>query len=381
VDDLPPMQFEIGGAVATEVNDNEPDRRRVIAREFDPFIGHAGTTAPDMVLEVARWEQPPALVDIHGLAADGVLSASDGRDAFALIGGQLASIPDPWRDPIPRIAYEPGFPVRRLFSSLVRPTLQALLMQRDVASVHAASVDLQGSAILVAGWSESGKTETALALMEDGAGFLSDKWTLLSAAGLTSAFPISVGVRRWILQYLPTLRGTLSRGSKVQFLGGGAARIVLSPLLRARTRGRVAGLMQDIARQAIALADRVALTPSELRAAYGQRDDPARRIPARMLVLLTTVPDGRAPVASEVSLDWAIARLVRAAAFERRPYFAWLDRAAYAAPERAADVGSWLERDRDVLRRALESAELVHIQAPFPADPRLVARLISERLR
>jgi len=381
VEDRRPMQFEIGGVLSTAVNDNDSATRVVVAHELDPFVDTHQAASADFVLERGRWERRPELVDIHGLAADGVLSGSDGHDVYALLDGRMATIPDPWRDPVPRIAYEPGFPVRRLFPSLVRPCLQALLARRQVASVHAASVDHDGSAILVAGWSESGKTETALALMESGAGFLSDKWTLLSADGLASAFPINVGVRRWVLQYLPTLRGALPRGSSVQFLASAGAQTFLSPILRARLRGRVGGLVQDAAHQAIALADRVGLTPSELRTAYGQRDDAARRIPARMLVLLTTVPDGRRPAIRDVSRDWAIERLVRAATFERRPFLAWLDRVAYAAPDRSSDASGWPDLDRDVLRQALEPVELVHIEAPFPTDPRTVADLIRDRLR
>jgi hypothetical protein len=381
VRDQQPMQFEIGGDLTTELVDDEKATRALVARELEPFAGAYPGSQPDFVLQVARDERRPALVDIHGLAADGVMSASDGRHVYALINDRLATIPDPWRDSLPTISYERGFPVRRLISTLVRPTLQVLLGQRNVASVHAASVDVDGSAVLVAGWSESGKTETALALMEDGGGFLSDKWTLLAADGLSSTFPISVGVRRWVLDYLPTLRSALSRGSTAQFRASAAARAVLSPVLRARTHGRVLGPLQDAARQAVALGDRVAFTPNELRAAYGQRDDATRRIPTRMLVLLTTVPDDRPPVVRDVSREWTIERLVRAAAFERRPYFAWLDRVAYSAPERAADVSSWLELERAILRRGLESAEVLHIEAPFPVDPRRVATLISERLR
>ena len=58
--------------------------------------------------------------------------------------------------------------------------LQLGHVARGAAVAHSAAVVLDGRAVLVAGWSESGKTETALALMEDGARFLSDKWTVLA---------------------------------------------------------------------------------------------------------------------------------------------------------------------------------------------------------
>jgi serine kinase of HPr protein (carbohydrate metabolism regulator) len=53
------------------------------------------------------------------------------------------------------------------------------LMRRDAVAVHSAAVEMDGQAVLIAGWSESGKTETALALMEAGARFVSDKRTVL----------------------------------------------------------------------------------------------------------------------------------------------------------------------------------------------------------
>src|SRR5204862_272952 len=81
-------------------------------------------------------------------------------------------------------AAEPGFPIARAFGRVVRPTLQLAMLARGGAAVHSAAVELDGKAVLVAGWSESGKTETALALVEEGARFLSDKWTFVAEDGI-----------------------------------------------------------------------------------------------------------------------------------------------------------------------------------------------------
>jgi hypothetical protein len=300
---------------------------------------------------------------------------------YAVVQDRVASIPDPWRNDVLRFAYQPGFPVTRLFSSLIRPTIQARLLAREAATVHAASVEVDGSAILVAGWSESGKTETALALMERQARFLSDKWTVVSADGNAGSFPISVGVRRWVLPYLPTLRGAMPLRSSTRFLAAGAAGTLMTPILRGGARGRLTGLVAHAARQGLALADRVALSPTELRGIYGQRDDATRRLPVRMVVLLTTVPAGRTPRVQNADRDWVIERLVRAAAFERRAFFAWQERAAYAFPSRSAEPSVWIDRERRLLHQAFASAELIHVEAPFPTDPRPVAEIIRECLR
>jgi hypothetical protein len=373
--------FDISGVLSLGHDDADAVTQRAVATELDPFPPLSAAAETDVVLERAPAGWRPALVDIQGLAPDGSISASDGRCLYAVIEDRVASIPDPWGEDVLRFAYQPGFPVTRLFSSLIRPTMQVGMLRREAATVHAASVEIDGSAILVAGWSESGKTETALALMERGARFVSDKWTVVSADGRAAPFPISVGVRRWVLPYLPTLRRAMPRSSSARFLVAGAARAVVTPILRSRRGGRLAGLIDQAARQGLALADRVALTPTELRNVYGQRDDAIRRLPVRMLVLLTTVPTSSGPVFRNADRQWVIERLVRAGAFERRAFLAWQERAAFAFPSRSIDHSAWIDRERSLLEEALRSVELVHIEAPFPTDPRPVADIIRERLR
>jgi hypothetical protein len=379
--DVRGTQFDLAGVLRLGLDDADPVTQRLVGGELDPYPPAQALAATDLLLERAPASWRPALVDVHGLAADGSITASDGQSMYAIAEDRVASIPDPWQDEELRFAYQPGFPVVRIFSSLIRPTIQVGMLLREAATVHAASVEIDGSAILVAGWSESGKTETALALMEHGAQFQSDKWTVVSADGRAAPFPISVGVRRWVLPYLPTLRRAMPQRSSAQFLAAGAARAVITPILRRGDRGRLTGLVGQAARQGLALADRVALTPTELRSVYGQRDDATRRLPVRMVVLLTTVPTGRTPRIQSVDRDWVIERLVRAAAFERRTFFAWQERAAFAFPSRSTDPSIWIDRERRLLHQALGSVELVHVEAPFPTDPRPVAEIIRECLR
>ena len=378
--DVRGTRFDIGGVLSLGLDNADAVTRRLVVAELDPFPPFRSAAEMDVVLERAAAGWRPAIVDIHGLAADGSISASDGRSMYAVVDDRIASVPDPWRNDELRFVYQPGFPVVRVFSSLIRPTIQIGMLLRDAATVHAASVEIDGSAILVAGWSESGKTETALALMEREARFLSDKWTVVSADTRAAPFPISVGVRRWVLPYLPTLRGAMPRRSAARFLASGAARAAITPILRSGGRGRLAGLAGQAARQGLALADRVGLTPTELRNVYGQRDDATRRIPVRMVVLLTTVPAGTRPRIRNADRGWVIERLVRAAAFERRAFFAWQERAAFAFPSRSTDPSTWIDRERRLLDEALGSVELVNVEAPFPTDPRPVADIIRECL-
>jgi len=227
------MHIDFSGRGAMALTSPDPAASRYLASAFAPFPLQQGP-AQEPVVTLAP--VPAGTIDLRELqraADDDLVTGTDGGQAYVIWDGRACSIPDATDARPAAFVYELGFPFWRVHRSAVRPAIQvALAADGRAVALHAASVVLEGQGVAIAGWSESGKTETALALMERGAGFLSDKWTLLGADRELSAFPISVGVRRWVLDYLPTLRRTVTRRSKVQFVAAGAASLVLDPLGR-----------------------------------------------------------------------------------------------------------------------------------------------------
>ena len=339
---------------------------------FEPVDQPAGVEA-DVVLEMVSCPGGE-MRELQGPADDHLLTGTDGEHLIVAWDGRRCAIPDVVAGRPARFDYEQGFPLWRVFRTAIRPAVQvAMAAEGRAAAVHAAAVTLGDVAIVVAGWSESGKTETALGLMEAGASFLSDKWTPLGSDGVASPFPISVGIRRWVLEYLPTLRAALTRSARTQFVAARAASVVLRPASNRAASTRSAAMLVDSARKVTALGDRAAFEVAELREAYGQVDDPTRSAPTRLVVLLQN-STGKEVIAAAADPATAAARLARSAAYERRAYFGMLQRAGYLLPERPATV---VERaiafDEAVLREAFTRVELVTIRAPFPTDPRRVA--------
>jgi len=370
-----PVYVDLAGRAA--INLATPDERteQYLRRQLAPFEPTEPATGviPDVVLGVAAGPLGE-IRELQGPADDELLTGSDGRRLFVAWDGRWCAIPDVVAGRPARFDYEPGFPVWRIFRSCVRPAVQiAMAAEGRAAAMHAAAVTLGDTAIIVAGWSESGKTETALGLMEAGASFLSDKWTPLGPDGIASPFPISVGIRRWVLKYLPTLRAALTRSARTQFVAARAASVVLRPASRRAAPSRSAAMLVDSARKVTALGDRAAFEVAELRAAYSQVDDPTRSAAVRLVVLLENSPRDEV-VAASADPRAAAARLARSAGYERRAYFSMLQRAAYLLPDRPATV---VERaiafDEAVLREAFTRVELVTVRAPFPTDPRRVA--------
>jgi hypothetical protein len=368
--------FDLSGRMTVSIEDPEAGVERFVANQMDPFVRRATPGRPsDVVLEATLRRDGP-LLDIQNPARDATVTASDGERFYVLVDGRACVVPNPIRDRPVRFSYEPGFPVRRIYAALVRPAMHVGLMRRDAVAVHSAAVEMDGRAVLIAGWSESGKTETALALLEAGARFVSDKWSVLGTDGEVSAFPINVGVRRWALAYLPSLRAALPGAARAQLAVAGIAAAVSRPARERVNPGRAAML----ATRAVALADRAALTPTELRAAYRQADDPTRRVALGTTAILTTVP-GPEVVCEPADSAWAAARLARSAAFERRELFAMLERRRYAFPRETENlIERAIAEETRLLERALGSGQTLELRAPFPVDPRTVAEALMRRL-
>jgi hypothetical protein len=367
------MEFDLGGSVRLVLEDADEALTRAVTAQLDPF--HATETAgsgPSVRLEVI--ERPPDMAELQRLAGDGLVTGWDGSRLWTLAGGRWASIPDAFRDDPSTFRVEHGFPVSRLFRSAVRTALQLRALSKSTVAIHAAAVDTDRGAVLVSGWSESGKTETCLALLESGATFLTDKWTFMTADLRASAFPINVGVRRWALRYLPRLRANLPTRVRGQLAAAAATAAVTSPLRRLRGSG-MRSRLADGATRAVALADRAAISPTEVARAYGHEPITNQR-PVRLIVALRTTPHERVE-AREVDGSALATRLAHSAVAERQVYWAYRERAAYAAGRDTSDVVEVLADESELLKAILSSLPHVEVSAPFPVDPNRVVDAIQ----
>ena len=373
------LDFDLSGRLLFGLREGEADDERAVRRQMDPFLPLSAKSArTDLLIEFGSERR--RLVELQNAARDGLVTGSDGERPVLVVDGRACALADPFAEHPARFVADPGFPLGLAFRTLVRPALQLALSARGAPAVHGAAVEVDGGAVIVAGWSESGKTETALALMENGAGFLSDKWTVVGEDRQASAFPVGVGVRRWVIPSLPRLGAGLPRAARARLGIAAVAERVTRPVRRSSARGALLPTAQRMMERGIALADRAGLSPSELRAAYGQTDDPARRVPLKLVAILQTIPGGD-PSADEVDPADAALRLARSAAYERRDWFALTERAGYALPQRPIDaMVRSVDHERRLLATVLEGVDVVRLRAPFPADPRTVAAALSRWL-
>lgn len=376
----PALSFEIDGCGTLSLLGADERTESYVRSQMNPCVPSAAHAPPDVVLEAVEVSAPRTFADVQNPAGDAIVTASDGDGFYVVHDGLTCKLPDSFRDRPARFSADRGFPVWRIFGSVVRPVLQIGALDRDSVVLHSASVVVDGAGVIVAGWSETGKTETALALIERGALFLSDKWTVVRPDGTIAVFPISVGVRRWVLPYLPRLRSSLPAAARAQFMVAGMLSAAARPARLLSTRGRVAGLAHTALERATMMADRAALSPTQVREAYDQRPAASWAAELRVVAHLTTVSDARIE-AKPADPAWAARRLARSAAFERRAAFELYERRRFAFPDsHAPSLEDVVHAEERLLERAFANALVLDVRAPFPTDPRPVAEAIARFL-
>src|SRR3954451_25450836 len=155
--------FEVAGRATLGVS-GPRDVEDYVQGQMDPFRpnGAPGEVA-DVLLRPAEPDELGTPIDVHRPAGDGLVTASDGERLHLVAEGRRCAVPDPVADRPAAFAYEPGFPVAGVFRRFVRTALQLSMLRAEAVAVHSACVEVDGGAVLLAGWSETGKTETALA--------------------------------------------------------------------------------------------------------------------------------------------------------------------------------------------------------------------------
>jgi hypothetical protein len=370
--------FAVGQHVTLELRSSSARDLVWARKELAPFAPNPSIGGADVVLEEDAALDP--VVDLQRDAGDGLLTGTDGRAFFVIVNGRRCAVPGSPDEHPARFYYEPGFPLVAIYAIAVRPALHRALARNGAVAVHSATVVLDGGGVIVAGWSESGKTETALGLAEEGAGFLSDKWTVLGPDRTVGAFPMRVGVRRWVLPHLPKLRARLPSAARGQLLVAACAGAAVRPLRRLEGRGGAVGRLAAMSERAVALADRAALTLGEVAEVYGSRETLTTSVPLRALVLLTTVPEADGISVRPADAAWVARRLATTAAFERRAYDCLFERARYALPDRRPGGAAAAAVEQELLGQLLAGMPLWEVRAPFPADPRQVARAVLAEL-
>lgn len=255
---------------------------------------------------------------------------------------------------------------------LVRSIARRALPGAGAVAVHASLVEVDGQGVVIAGWSESGKTEAALGLAARlGGRFISDKWVVLDGEG-SWPHPGVAGLRDWVVPYLGA---QLARRSPVERMRLGSGRIV-GPLRRAVRWGRRAHPLTNALAEPfdrlLPLVPVIRREPERLLLGPAARG-PEGPLPLAAIVVLAV--RGTITTARNAEPGEIIRRIARSTAYEESLILDLSARSAYGGS--AAWFADELGTSIRVLERVVGTTAAHLIETPFPADPRAVAAVIA----
>ena len=360
--------FRLGPGVVN-LHGEAPRVRRALARAWTPE--HAAVPDEDVVLDVTIVERPgpPPEAERQGDAGDGVATASDGSRLWWRGSGGWSAIAAGDR-PVSLVldGREPAWRLLGPARSAARRSLPAI----GAVAVHGSLVAAEGSGILVSGWSESGKTEVALALaLALGGGLASDKWVVVRDGGAW-AVPGAAGIRGWVVPYLAGGLSAMSGIQRARLRSEGITRRASRALARARAIHPIADTLGAPFGALLPQVPVVRRAPGALLAGV-PRTPGTGSLPLRAGVLLL---GGEGPASSRpLDRDEIVRRMAVTTQHEEDLALGLGSRARYGGvPWFPEDGGS------DRLREALVGVPLHAIRLPFPADPRPAAELIASLL-
>ena len=358
------LHFDIGGAATVAMSGVEGPWIERLGALMRPWPSSDPRDA-DVRIDLVTREPPPS-VELVGDVGDGRrLGTAPGR-ACIFVDDAWWSIPA--GTDLQGIEASVRLRPSRLMSEVLRPAVMTHVGRTGGATLHASVVVDADGPLVLAGWSESGKTETALAFVEAGSTLLSDKWTVVKPDGGLVRLPGPVYVRGWLLEHLGSLKDGLTLRMRGQRMLARSAR--LGPWALRHVPGDATKDLADRLAVIADLGDRLRVDPETLAAITGRPVIGSTVQPTR-LVMLRSRPTASITVVDRQPEE-VIDSLIASSAFERRSTSDLAIRAAYADPP--VDLGGLdvHAAERAALARLLAPVRVMEVRAPFPTDPRRV---------
>jgi hypothetical protein len=354
-------QFDIGGLTAISISGLSEPTLASLTRALRPWTA---TTGASDAIALALTSDHPNWDEILGDSGDGRRTGILHPRVGTLFDDGWWSIEGPGR-PL-RLEGSTSLGSARLVGEIIRPATMVQVAWLGGVTLHGSAVITDDGPLVLAGWSEAGKTETALAFLEAGATMVADKWTMVRPDRRLVGYPGAVHVRAWVLPYLERLRSLVTMRMRAQLA---AARLAGSaPALIRRLPGASAS---EVGRRLKAITDLGGRIPVSLEDLAPQRSVAGPTDPVRRLVMLRVTPSPRIDV-SAASPDTVLEPLLISASHERHAWRTLIERASFGAPPVDLTSLSVVDMERESLRRVLADTEILVVRAPFPSDPRRV---------
>ncbi len=363
----PQLDYDVHGLAGIRVVDATPKDAAVVARQLGPMPS-ALARAPDIVIRFV--DRLPSASRVRYLGVD---DAGFTDDAFLVLRGKhksRARVQIPF-DRIGKerceIVCERGLSQVPLLTAILNLTI---LGKGTALPLHASAFTYRETGFVATGWAKSGKTETLLGFMANGASYVADEWVYLRADGLRMhglAEPIKVW--GWHLDSVPRFKKVLRLRARAKLrllksMVGGMDRL-------ASPNGGTAGRLR-------ALLDRQLYVEVPPHTLFGEEACTLEGVPKKVLFLRTH--EASDVTVRPVDPGEVVRRMVFSLQAEQMALNDYYWKHRFAFPDAANEL---VERSHglqlEMLERVLRGKETYEVHLPFPVSIPSLFEAIEKR--
>jgi hypothetical protein len=246
---------------------------------------------------------------------------------------------------------------------LLIPIINLTAIAKGALPLHASAFMYNQLGSLITGWSKGGKTETLLAFMRHGAGYIGDEWVYISPDGRTiSGIPEPIRLWDWHLQQLPEFADTVGQRNLMRLrltkAAGAADDRMAAGVKRyfppAKMLSRAAPLLK---RQLFVDVQPTKLFGQSAIAMSGSLDR----------IFFTTSEDTDRISVERINPVEIAQRMVFSLQYERLNLYSFYMMFRFAFPEKSNSIIENAETmQRDLLIRLLQGKEAYIVRHPYP---------------
>jgi hypothetical protein len=347
------VDFDLHGLVGVRLVDADPEDVEVVRRQLGLPPTVLGSEPDITVRFVDRVTRKP-------LTYVGLGDAGYNDDGFVLLrgnGGHPARSIFPFEDvrDRPEIVCERG--VRAVPHLLA--LLNLTLLSQGVLPLHASAFTIDGTGVLVTGWSKGGKTEALLAAAARGAHYVGDEWVFLSPDGRMWGLPERIRLWAWHLDQMPKV--------KAERPGRDRRRLRAWRSLAAAAIAASKGPAPELARKAAPVLERQAYLKVPPAGIVGEaKVDLSGNLDAVVLVLSADSPEITVEGAER---EEVAARMAASLGEEREPLMSHYRQFRFAFPDRrCALLEEAPQREAALLSQVLDGRPAAKVTHPYPCD-------------
>jgi hypothetical protein len=346
------VDHHLHGLATVRLVDASPANDAAVARQLGT-VGRPADGTADVTVRFVDRAVPRGRLRLVGLGGAGHTD-----DAFVLLrrgadGTAMAELP------LERIGHGLEITCERRLTQvpMLVPLLNAAMLAKGVAPLHASAFVWGGHGVAAAGWRTSGKTEALLSFMAQGALAIADEWVYVTPDRRLHGVPEPVRLQDWHLDQLPEHRAALRPKQRARLGSLAVAGAV------ARAGGRVAGPMGRLA-GAVAARSHVDVLPARL---FGSDRWVGTGRLDRVFLLATA--EARDVRVEQVPGELVARRMVYAHQHHRLGLISAYFEQRFAFPERVSTVlEEAAELERDLLLRVLGGVDAHVVEHPHPVD-------------